>query len=382
MPREGIPVNKDLIAWARKRAGMTLAEATEKFAQIEAWETGAALPSYPQLESMAEEFRVPVAVFFFPQPPNVPPIQETFRTLPETEFEQLPRRIQQLLRKAKAFQLGLIELCQGRNPAARLITREVEFSARMSVDIMAARVRSYIGVSLEQQSAWRDDDEALKEWRQLVHSVGIFVFKDAFREESFSGFSLYDEVFPIIYVNNSAAKTRQVFTLFHELAHLLFHTSGIDPLDDDYVQHLPDRSKQIEVLCNRFAAQFLLPEKAFEAAFAGQGASERTAEILAARFHVSREFIFRKFLDRGLITQDDYTRAARRWTEQKQASSGGNPYWSKLTYLGREYVALAFSQYHQNRIDDVQLGEYLDMKPKNVGTLEEYFLRGGRELRL
>jgi Zn-dependent peptidase ImmA (M78 family) len=382
MPREGIPVNKDLIAWARKRAGMTLAEATEKFAQIEAWETGAALPSYPQLESMAEEFRVPVAVFFFPQPPNVPPIQETFRTLPETEFEQLPRRIQQLLRKAKAFQLGLIELCQGRNPAARLITREVEFSARMSVDIMAARVRSYIGVSLEQQSAWRDDDEALKEWRQLVHSVGIFVFKDAFREESFSGFSLYDEVFPIIYVNNSAAKTRQVFTLFHELAHLLFHASGIDPLDDDYVQHLPDRSKQIEVLCNRFAAQFLLPEKAFEAAFAGQGASERTAEILAARFHVSREFIFRKFLDRGLITQDDYTRAARRWTEQKQASSGGNPYWSKLTYLGREYVALAFSQYHQNRIDDVQLGEYLDMKPKNVGTLEEYFLRGGRELRL
>jgi Zn-dependent peptidase ImmA (M78 family) len=382
MPREGIPVNKDLIAWARKRAGMTLAEATEKFAQIEAWETGAALPSYPQLESMAEEFRVPVAVFFFPQPPNVPPIQETFRTLPETEFEQLPRRIQQLLRKAKAFQLGLIELCQGRNPAARLITREVEFSARMSVDIMAARVRRYIGVSLEQQSAWRDDDEALKEWRQLVHSVGIFVFKDAFREESFSGFSLYDEVFPIIYVNNSAAKTRQVFTLFHELAHLLFHTSGIDPLDDDYVQHLPDRSKQIEVLCNRFAAQFLVPEKAFEAAFAGQGASERTAEILAARFHVSREFIFRKFLDRGLITQDDYTRAARRWTEQKQASSGGNPYWSKLTYLGREYVALAFSQYHQNHIDDVQLGEYLDMKPKNVGTLEEYFLRGGRELRL
>jgi Zn-dependent peptidase ImmA (M78 family) len=382
MPRAGIPVNKDLIAWARKRAGMTLAEATEKFAQIEAWETGAALPSYPQLESMAEEFRVPVAVFFFPQPPNVPPIQETFRTLPETEFEQLPRRIQQLLRKAKAFQLGLSELCQGRNPAARLITREVEFSARMSVDIMAARVRSYIGVSLEQQSAWRDDDEALKEWRRLVHSVGIFVFKDAFREESFSGFSLYDEVFPIIYVNNSAAKTRQVFTLFHELAHLLFHTSGIDPLDDDYVQHLPDRSKQIEVLCNRFAAQFLVPEKAFEAAFAGQGASERTAEILAARFHVSREFIFRKFLDRGLITQDDYTRAARRWTEQKQASSGGNPYWSKLTYLGREYVALAFSQYHQNRIDDVQLGEYLDMKPKNVGTLEEYFLRGGRELRL
>ncbi len=79
--------------------------------------------------------------------------------------------------------------------------------------------------------AWRNIDEALKEWRQAIYRVGIFVFKDAFREERFSGFSLYDDVFPIIYVNNSAAKPRQIFTLFHELGHLLFHTSGIDPLD-------------------------------------------------------------------------------------------------------------------------------------------------------
>jgi Zn-dependent peptidase ImmA (M78 family) len=376
MASEGIPVNRDVIAWARHRAGLSQEEAAQKFAKIAAWEAGTALPSYPQLEQMADEFRIPIAVFFFPQLPNVPPIQETFRTLPEAEFTELPRRIQQLLRKAKAFQLGLHELAQGRNPAERLITRDLEFTSRMSIDAMVVRVRSYVGVSLEQQTAWRGAEEALKEWRQALYRVGIFVFKDAFREESFSGFSLYDETFPIIYVNNSAAKTRQIFTLFHELAHLLFHTSGIDPLNDQYVHRLPEQARQIEVLCNRFAAQFLLPEKAFEAAFVGLHATERTAEILADRFHVSREFIFRKFLDRGLISQDDYSHAARRWAEQRQEGSGGNPYWSKLSYLGRDYVALAFSQYHQNRIDETQLSEYLDVKPKNVGTLEEYFVRG------
>ena len=377
MANEGIPVSTSVITWARTRAGLGLEEAAAKFAKIAAWEAGEAMPTYPQLEAMAEEFRIPVAVFFFPEPPNVPPIRESFRTLPDTEYERLPRRIRYLLRKAKAFQIGLAELSQGRNPAERLITRDLEFSARMSVESMAARVRSYLGVSLEQQSAWRDDEDALKEWRQVLHSVGIFVFKDAFRDENYSGFSLYDAVFPIIYVNNSAAKTRQIFTLFHELAHLLFHTSGIDPLNDRYVEHLANRQKQIEILCNRVAAEFLVPEAAFEAAFAGRNASERTAEHLAHQFHVSREFIFRKFLDRGLIDQDDYTRAAKRWTGQKQGSGGGDPYWSKLSYLGREYVALAFSQYHQNRIDEVQLGEYLDWKPKNIGTLEEYFLRGG-----
>jgi Zn-dependent peptidase ImmA (M78 family) len=373
---EGIAVNGDVITWARERAGLSPEEAAQKFPKIAAWEAGTASPSYPQLESMADEFRIPIAVFFFPERPNVPRIEETFRTLPDAEFARLPRRIQFLLRKAKAFQLGLHELTQGRNPAERLITRDVEFTARMSADAVAARVRDYLGVSLEQQSAWRNVDEALKEWRQALYRVGIFVFKDAFREESFSGFSLYDDVFPIIYVNNSAAKTRQIFTLFHELGHLLFHTSGIDPLDDVYVERLPERPRHIEVLCNRFAAQFLLPEAAFEAAFAGQRPTEQMAEMLAGRFHVSREFIFRKFLDRNLITREDYGRAARRWAAQKQEGSGGNPYWSKLAYLGRDYVALAFNQYHQNRIDETQLGEYLDMKPKNVGTLEEYFVRG------
>jgi Zn-dependent peptidase ImmA (M78 family) len=375
---EGIAVNGDVITWARERAGLSPQEAAQKFPKIAAWEAGKVLPSYPQLESMADEFRIPVAVFFFPERPNVPRIEETFRTLPDTEFARLPRRIQFLLRKAKAFQLGLHELTQGRNPAERLITRDVEFTARMSADAVAARVREYLGVSLEQQMAWRNVDEALKEWRQALYRVGIFVFKDAFREESFSGFSLYDDVFPIIYVNNSAAKTRQIFTLFHELGHLLFHTSGIDPLDGQYVERLPDRPRHIEVLCNRFAAQFLVPEKAFEAAFVGQRPTEEMAEMLAGSFHVSREFIFRKFLDRDLITHEDYGRAARQWAAQKQKGSGGDPYWSKLAYLGRDYVALAFNQYHQNRIDETQLGEYLDMKPKNVGTLEEYFVRGAQ----
>jgi len=373
---EGIAVNGDVITWARERAGLGPEEAAQKFPKIAAWEAGTVLPSYPQLESMADEFRIPIAVFFFPERPNVPRIEETFRTLPDAEFASLPRRIQFLLRKAKAFQIGLHELTQGRNPAERLITRDVEFTARMSPDTMAARVRDYLGVTLDQQTAWRNADEALKEWRQVLYRVGIFVFKDAFREESFSGFSLYDEVFPIIYVNNSASKTRQIFTLFHELGHLLFHTSGIDPINDQYVERLPERSQRIEVLCNRFAAQFLVPERAFEAAFAGLPPTERTAEILAERFHVSREFIFRKFLDRDLITQADYGRAARQWAAQRQEGSGGNPYWSKLAYLGRDYVALAFNQYHQNHIDETQLGEYLDTKPKNVGTLEEYFVRG------
>src|SRR5262249_34971759 len=151
---------------------------------------------------------------------------------------------------------------------------------------------------------------------------------------------LFDEIFPIIYVNNSAAKTRQIFTLFHELGHLLFHTSGIDTVHGEYVRALTDEPKRIEIVCNRFAAEFLLPERAFNSAVRGQPATEATAEAVARSFHVSREVVFRRFLEKGLIDESTYSEAAERWAKQGQsAGTGGDYFWTKLSYLGRDYVA-------------------------------------------
>ena len=45
MTREEIPVNKEVLAWARKRAGVSLGEATEKFSRIEAWEAETRFPN-------------------------------------------------------------------------------------------------------------------------------------------------------------------------------------------------------------------------------------------------------------------------------------------------------------------------------------------------
>jgi Zn-dependent peptidase ImmA (M78 family) len=379
---EGIPINKDLVTWARERAGLTLDEAAQKFRHIAEWEAGKVLPSYPQLESMADEFKLPIAAFFFPQPPRTPPIRESFRTLPDTEFLRMPKAIRFLLQKAKAMQLNLGELTQGVNPGTRQITRDLHFRDNVTPERMAARVREYLGITLDAQFAWRDDDTALKAWRAALQNVGIFVFKDAFRTENFFGFSLYDDTFPLIYVNNSATKTRQIFTLFHELAHVLFRTSGIDTPDEDFLPALPEHERRIEVLCNSFAAHFLVPEDAFAQAIAGFDHDEASAERLARQFNVSRETIYRKFLDRRWITQAAYLQAAREWNGQHLDSggsgSGGNHYWTKIAYLGREYIGLAFRQYYQNRIDDEQLAEYLDTKPKNVGALEGYFTAGNQ----
>jgi Zn-dependent peptidase ImmA (M78 family)/transcriptional regulator with XRE-family HTH domain len=375
--REELPVTPGLVTWARTRSGLSLDEASKTFKRIREWEDGTSSPTYSQLETLADAFKVPVAVFFFPDPPDIPDISGTFRTLPDAEFQEIPSKLQLLLRKAKALQLNLLELTAGRPLSDRLITRDLAFDVGADLRQVADHVRAYLGISLDVQQGWPDDDVALKEWRKALFAAGIYVFKDAFRNNEFSGFCLYDDIIPIIYANNSSAKTRQIFTLFHELGHLLYHTSGIDKIHDDFVGHLHDDAQAIEIFCNRFAAEFLLPDRVFADALASQKPTEGTAERFAARFHVSREFIFRRFLDRGLIDEATYASAANRWAKQMKEGSGGDYYWTKLSYLGRDYVALALGEFRRNRISESQLADYLDTKPRNLAGIEEYFARGG-----
>ena len=372
---DAMPITPSVVTWARERAGFSVDDAVADFRKIAQWEAGEAFPSYPQLEKLAEKFKVPVAVFFFPAPPDLPRIEETFRTLGPDQIAEIPPRVRLLLRKARTFQMGLEELHGDRNPADRLITRDLGFRPADRIEQIATEVRDYLGVTMEQQFAWGNAETALEEWRKVLFDVGVYVFKDSFREPDYSGFCLYDDEFPIIYVNNTTAKTRQIFTLFHELAHLLFHTSGVDTQGDGFVDELAGDNRRIEIICNRMAACLLVPEETFDVAFAGLAPTTATAAELAQLFSVSREFIFRKFLDRDLITPAEYDQAARRWAEQGQHGTGGDYYNTKIAYLGTEYINLAFQRFYQNRIDYDQLADILDTKPKNLTRLEEYVSR-------
>jgi len=218
------------------------------------------------------------------------------------------------------------------------------------------------------------------------------VFKDSFSppgrkknddgDSLFSGFCLYDAEFPVIYVNNNKTKTRQIFTLFHELAHLLMETGGVDSrLEEyeDYIEHLGGYERQIEVLCNRFSAEFLVPSSDFQVRTAGMTIDDHNVSELADQYCVSREAILRRFLDRGQVSREFYEAKRVEWIAEAKGSrgSGGNYYLTKGVYLGERYVELVFSRYHQNRISLEQVAEYLGEKAKNVQGMEAWlFLQG------
>lgn len=380
--KKGLPVTPAVVQWARERSGYSIEDAARHFKKIAAWEAGKALPTYVQVEEMADRFKVPVAVFFFPQPPEVPPLEKSFRTLTAEDFAIIPRRVRFFLRQGQAMQLNLAELNDGKNPSQRLITRDLNVTPDTSLDKIAAEVRAYLGVSIDDQAAWKNVEEALEKWREVFATkAGIYAFKDAFRAPSYFGFCLYDDEFPVIYINNSSSKSRQIFTLFHELGHLLFHTSGVDLLDDSFLKHMGDAEQRIEIICNGLAARVLVPDDVLDKMLKGVKIGRLAASQLANHFNVSREVIYRKFLDRGLIEADEYVAAAKEWASQMKKPEGeestGNYYNSQRAYLGQRYVDLAFTRYYQHRFDQRQLAEYLNMKPKSLPTFAQKFAGGG-----
>lgn len=370
-------INPTILKWARERSGYSIEQAAELIDKspeiVIQWEGGRSAPTYVQLEKLAYKiYRRPVALFFFPDPPDEPEPAQEFRTLPDFEIDDLQPDTRLKVRQALALQISLAELADGKNPSDHLITRDVEIGPAHSPVAAARQVREYLNVSQGDQVAWKTMDEALKSWRSAVERCGVFVFKDTFKQREVSGFSLFDEEFPLIYVNNSTSKSRQIFTILHELGHLLVQTGGMTLRDDTFITALHGEERQIEVFCNAFAAHVLVPH----AALKKEDLSVDDPNILrlARRYKVSREVILRRFLEMGLVTPKSYTKKAAQWTQDyfdNAPETGGNYYLTQAAYLSDRYMEMAFGRYYQGRLSLEQLAGYLNVKASSVAGLEQ-----------
>jgi Zn-dependent peptidase ImmA (M78 family)/transcriptional regulator with XRE-family HTH domain len=381
-----IPINRETLKWARQSINMPIEEVALRMKKdtdvIEEWEEGTSSPTYIQLEKLAYEvYKRPVAVFFFPEPPKELGPRTSFRTLPDSEIGHFSPRFLHLFRRAQGMQVNLNELNDGVNPAPKRVFKDLQFGPGDEAGAMAEQVRRYLGVDLQTQIGWKNVDTALRAWRGVVESNGIFVFKDAFKHDDISGFCLYDDEFPVIYINNSMPIGRQIFTLFHELAHLLFRTGGIDVDNTAFLRRIHGDNKRIEVLCNQFVGEFLVPERDFKQSASNAQINSQIIEQLAAKYKVSWEVILRKCLDRGLIERTQYE-AGRKEALGKAAKAhararGGNYYLNQIAYLGDGYLGLVLSKYYQHKFSVEQLAKYLNVKVNHVGDLEAMFLGRG-----
>ena len=100
-------VNGEIIRWAREYYNMQPDEAATAIGvdlqRYSNWETGQEFPTYAKLKKISEVFRKPSAIFFFPEPPSLPPIKGDLRTLPTDVINRFSKNIIVQFEHAKVY---------------------------------------------------------------------------------------------------------------------------------------------------------------------------------------------------------------------------------------------------------------------------------------
>ncbi|OQB12471.1 MAG: hypothetical protein BWY15_02196 [Firmicutes bacterium ADurb.Bin193] len=373
-------INPKMFIWAREVSGTTEIEAIDKFGKekLYGWENGTVFPTYAELKVIGKYYRKPIAVFFFPEPPNMKDIPASCRTFPIEERGVFDRSLTKMVDWARSMQINLFELNGGVNNVTRKIT-DITFDTS-DLSSVAKQLRTLMNIDISKQKSFRTRDEAFEQWRHCFFELGVYVFKNSFSGNDVSGFCIYDKEFPVICINNGLAHSRQIFTLFHEMYHLICATSGVDLLDDDTLISQVDRFDiSVELACNKFAGTFLVPDDDFAKVSRGKAFNDTAIQRWADLYSVSRDVILYKLYEKDRITFDTLIEKRREYTEDYfrkfqvdesgKKKGGGNYYSTQAAYKGRQYLELAYRRYYEKKISLPQLSQYLNMKVHNVKEL-------------
>ena len=190
------------------------------------------------------------------------------------------------------------------------------------------------------------------------------------------GFSLTQRPFPVIAVNSRDAVTARIFTLFHELGHILIGDGGLCDLEGE----VSARDAQLkERFCNALAAEVLVPEDALRAMPEWQSRPAPESWTLAAvaafskRFWVSDAVMLHRVSDLGAISE---LSAREFWRDLSQrqlpATNGMVPQHTKVVAVaGRTYTRLVLDAFHRDAITLRDVSDYLDVKVRHIPKIED-----------
>lgn len=380
-----IKISTSVLVWARTSIGYSIEEIARKMnvkpEKIEAWERGTDSPTYTQLENLAYKvFKRPLAVFFRTEPPKEVPIEKDFRNLTSSEITNLSTEMRLVLRKAKRLQNLVKELNKDNNIEPTHINFKV--SIKDNPTTAANRFREFLGLTIEEQKEWNPDN-SFDHFKEYVEKFGIYVFQFQMPFEEARAFSLTDD-FPIIVLNTEDAKNGRIFSLFHEVCHILFNVGGV--FKDRESKSLIGEYAAIEDFCNRFAASFLVPEELFKRDIEfekqkSQEWSEKDLEKLSKLYSVSKEVILRKLVDINLASKSFYFARKKFWDnelknrkelikeKQKQKmleegrSKGGVPQDIKTVMeKGKPFISQVLQSFGKGNLTYGDISAYLEVK--------------------
>jgi len=381
-----IRVEPAILKYARYYSGFEIAEVSKKTKikteSLILFESEKSEVSLSQLEKLANVYKMPLAYFFLQNIPKDVVLPKDFRIIYSAEDTKLSPVVLLAIRRARYIQSIIQELVQeSMDYSFQNVTVDDD------VEIAATKFRSLLNVSIDEQNKWQNPSHALRKWKEAVEKLQIFVLQQSLPKDDVSAFCLADQRPFIVTLNSSEHEHRRIFSLFHEIGHILLNHSGIctpDDLSRNSFQYI-----KIEKFCNQFAASILVPRDAFIKDSHVQRIiklpidqwQDNDIKVICARFRVSQEVIYRRFATIGTISEQVYERKRKElikgFEEYKNGKKKGEvriPQYRKIiSQNGYAYSSLILESFHSNRITMADAAEFLNTNTKHIPAVEYHF---------
>lgn len=370
-----------MVPWARERMNVGREQLARKVGTkahiVEAWETGEARPTIKQLRKMARVLERPAGHFYLDTPPDEPAprleMRRVFGGSPVEDTYAFAREVQRMQQR-REIALELFELLGEELPELPEPFRLNDDPERVGRTVRTNVLR----LSVEEQVQWRDEYKALRTWRKALEDSGILSFQLTGVEMAEArGVAVARRPLPVVAFNAKDSVRGRIFTLLHEVGHVLLGDSTLHAQSP-----LAGRSRE-ERWCNHFAAAVLIPKedllsvgmvrrKGPEAFW-----SEAEVEQLATRYRVSPAAMIRRLETFDRVASGAADTLRERFDERRfepatgGGDGGGNFYNNQLARLGSLLPQLAFRAFYANQIGARELSTVLGTKVGNLSTFEE-----------
>lgn len=341
---------------------------------VENWCNSRSTPTYKQLIRIAEFFKKPLVFFYLENPPIISS-KVDFRKSPE--FQNIPdkKRFNELLDSILIYKLGLEEIIG--SPSSLINSWSAKFKEFKKNEFFEF-LRQELNFTFALQTSFITPAEVIEYLREEFYKCGIYIFKDSFRIPEISGLCLYDNSYPLILINNKISFTRQLFTIFHELYHLLSADSYIDLVE------------ACERDCDRFAGEFLIPETELleDISRCHIDYNRQNCEVknfidkMAQKYNISREAYIYQLKRQNEVGDKFYREYIKDCMQylirtRQDDISGGNYYYTKMNYLGRSYLNDVVKNYFIGNITIRNVSQFTQMKVPHAKRMIS-MMAGGR----
>ena len=345
-------INKEIIEWAIIRNGNSLEEFYAQNPNVESWIKGEKNPTVKQLENFTHKVHVPFGYMFLPKPPN--------ETIPLPFF----RTGKKNTNKVSLNVFHTIQIIQDRQNWLTEYLEELNFpdldfvgkySIKNSYIEIVNDIRNVLKLELDWASRHNKWEEALDYLTNKIEEAGIIVTYNGIVGSNTHrvidvnecrGFVLVNNKAPFLFINSAYAKAAQMFTIIHELAHVwLGKSAGFDnanllPADDP-----------LEILCDKVAAELLVPE----IYFLKKWETTQDFKYLSRIFKVSPIVIGRRALDLNLINlkyfMDFYNNYMSYFKTNKDKQSSGGDFYATT----KKRISLRFAAFVNNAVKENKL---------------------------